>query len=67
LITLAIGVAHLHHSIAGSIEVLMGVFVGQGASVADFGRFFALSVLGNAVGGSVFVALLKHGHVRHSA
>ncbi|MFL5345207.1 MAG: formate/nitrite transporter family protein [Hyalangium sp.] len=67
LITLAIGLAHLHHSIAGSIEVLMGVFIGQGASVADFGRFFVLSVLGNAVGGSVFVALLKHGHVRHSS
>jgi formate/nitrite transporter FocA (FNT family) len=67
LITLAIGLAHLHHSIAGAIEVLMGVFAGQGASVADFGRFLLLAVLGNAVGGSIFVALLKHGHVRHSA
>lgn len=66
LITFAIGMAHLHHSVAGSIEVLMGVFIGQGASVADFARFFLLSVLGNAVGGSVFVALLKHGHVRPS-
>jgi len=67
LITLAIGLAHLHHSMAGSVEVLMGVFVGEGASLADFGRFFVLSVLGNALGGSVFVALLKQGHVRHSA
>jgi formate/nitrite transporter FocA (FNT family) len=67
LITLAIGLAHLHHSVAGSVEVLMGVFIGEGASLADFGRFFVLSVLGNAVGGSVFVALLKHEHVRHSA
>ncbi|RKH42942.1 formate/nitrite transporter family protein [Corallococcus sp. AB050B] len=67
LITLAIGLAHLHHSIAGAVEVLMGVFAGHGASVADFGRFLLLSVLGNAVGGSIFVALLKHGHVRHSA
>lgn len=67
IITLAIGLAHLHHSIAGSVEVLMGVFAGEGASLADFGRFFLWSVLGNAVGGSVFVALLKQGHVRHSA
>ena len=65
LITGALGLAHLHHSVAGTVEVLMGVFTGQGASLADFGRFFVLSVLGNAVGGSVFVALLKQGHVRH--
>lgn len=67
LITLAIGLAHLHHSIAGAVEVLMGVIVGEGATVLDFARFLLLSVLGNAVGGAIFVALLKQGHVRHSA
>lgn len=61
LITTAIGLAHLHHSVAGTVEVLMGVFIGQ-ASVADFLHFFTWAVLGNAVGGTVFVALVKFGH-----
>ncbi len=66
LTTYVIGLASLHHSIAGTTEVLMGVFVGQGAGVADFFRFLIWSVLGNAIGGSVFVAALKSGHVRQS-
>jgi len=57
--TFLIGLAHLHHSIAGSTEVLMSVFSGSGASVADYARFLLWSVLGNAVGGCLFVGLLK--------
>jgi formate/nitrite transporter FocA (FNT family) len=32
-------------------------------TLADFGRFLACATLGNAIGGSVFVALLNYGHV----
>lgn len=62
--TFIIGMAHLHHSIAGSVEVLMGLFVRGGPSFPDFLRFLLWSVLGNAVGGGVFVALLKYAHIR---
>ncbi len=66
LTTYMIGLASLHHSIAGTTEVLMGVFVGQGATWPDFLRFLIWSVLGNAIGGAVFVGALKYSHVRQS-
>jgi len=66
LTTLLIGLSGLHHSIGGTVEVLMGVFVGEGAVFPDYLRFLLWSVLGNAVGGTVFVAALKVAHVRQS-
>jgi formate/nitrite transporter FocA (FNT family) len=66
LTTFVIGIAGFHHSIAGTTEVLMAVFANAGPTLADFARFLLWSVLGNAVGGTVFVALLKFGHVRAS-
>jgi formate/nitrite transporter FocA (FNT family) len=66
LIAMIIGMATLHHSVAGTIEVLMGLFAGQGVSSYDFFRFLLWSVLGNIIGGSVFVGLLKFGHVNQS-
>jgi len=66
LTTFIIGMTGLHHSIAGTVEVLMGVFIGQGATIADYGRFIVLAVVGNAIGGTVFVAMLKTGHVKQS-
>jgi formate/nitrite transporter FocA (FNT family) len=67
LVTFSIGFAHLHHSIVGSTEVLAGVFSGQGATFLDFARFLALSTVGNALGGLVFVALIKYGHASRGA
>jgi formate-nitrite transporter family protein len=64
LVTFVIGLAHLHHSVAGSAEVLAGVFSGQGATAGDFLHFLSASTLGNAVGGIVFVAVIKYGHAR---
>lgn len=57
---------HLHHSIAGSVEVLMGVLVAE-VPLSDYLRFLALATLGNALGGSVFVAGLKYGHITKAA
>jgi formate/nitrite transporter FocA (FNT family) len=62
-IAATIGLAHLPHSIAGTVEVAAGVLVGETVTFVDFGRFLVFTTLGNAVGGSVFVALLKYGHV----
>ncbi len=65
MIAFVIGLSGLHHAIAGTIEVLMGVFAGQ-ATFAAYGQFLACAIAGNAIGGSCFVALLKFGHVQAS-
>ena len=62
LVTGTIGLAHFHHCIAGSVEVLAAVFAGQGTTLADFGHFLLFSTLGNVIGGVFFVALVKYGH-----
>jgi formate/nitrite transporter FocA (FNT family) len=67
LVMTAIGFSHLHHVIAGSAEVLAGLFAGQGITWADFGRFLLLATLGNTLGGSFFVALLKFGHATQTS
>ena len=61
IIAFVIGISNLPHSIAGSVEVLVGVFVG-GVNVSQFLVFLAASTLGNVLGGSVFVGLLKYGY-----
>lgn len=63
LVTALIGFIGLHHSIAGSVEVLMGVFAGSGPSWSDYAFFLIWATVGNAIGGVVFVALIKYGHV----
>jgi len=63
LIATAIGFAHLPHSIAGTVEVLAGLVVEPTITIGDFVRFLVAATFGNAVGGSVFVALLKYSHV----
>lgn len=62
LISGVIGFAHLPHVIAGSVEVLLGLFAADQITLADYGRFLLGSTVGNAVGGSVFVAIIKYGH-----
>lgn len=66
LTTMVIGLGKMHHSIAGTVEVLMAVFSGAGATWADFARFLLWAVVGNAIGGSIFVGLLKFGAVERS-
>lgn len=61
LIGSVIGVCRLHHVVVGSAEVLAGVFSGAIPAI-DYGRFLLWTTLGNAVGGSVFVALIKYGY-----
>lgn len=63
LVTTSIGLAHLPHSIAGNVEVLAGTLASPSITLAQYAGFLALATVGNAIGGSVFVALLKYGHV----
>lgn len=61
VVAAVIGLARLHHAILGSVTMLSGVFTGA-VTWLDYGYFMLWTTLGNAVGGVVFVALLKYGH-----
>jgi formate/nitrite transporter FocA (FNT family) len=65
LITFSIGLSHLHHAVAGSVEVLAGLFSGQGITWQDYGYFLLWSTLGNILGGVFFVAILKYTQAVH--
>jgi len=58
---MAIGMTHLHHGIAGSLQVLAGLFVDPGVAAAADGRFLLRATLGNVLGGVIF-ASLKYSH-----
>lgn len=60
LVATVIGLCGLHHVVVGSAEVLAGLFADQGVTAADYGRFLLWTTLGNAVGGSFFVAFIKY-------
>jgi len=62
LIASVIGYAHLHHVVVGSAEVLAGLFSGQGVTVGSFLHFLCWTTIGNALGGPLFVAVIKYSH-----
>ncbi len=66
IIASSIGLARLHHAVVGAVEVLAGVFAREQVTLADFGYFLLWTTLGNAIGGTVFVALLKYSHASRS-
>ncbi len=53
----------LVHCIAGSTEVMIGVFVGETSFGEFLGGFLVPATLGNAVGGLILVTLLNYGQV----
>lgn len=61
LCTFSIALLHFPHSIAGNVEVLMGVLVEGPVSWLDYARFILVALVGNAIGGVFFVAVLKYG------
>lgn len=64
VVTFLIGMGGLHHSIAGSVEMLTAYFLSDEFTFAQSSRFIGLAIFGNLIGGSVFVALLNYGHIR---
>tara|TARA_R110000737_G_scaffold352250_1_gene397449 strand:+ start:114 stop:1025 length:912 start_codon:yes stop_codon:yes gene_type:complete len=64
IVTFIIGVGGLHHSIAGSVELFVAFFTSNTLIFSEVALAILVILLGNAVGGSVFVALLNHGHIR---
>jgi len=63
IVTSVIGFGPFHHSILGTTEVLSAMFLGQGVTLGEYGRFILWTTSGNIVGGAVFVGLLNYGHI----
>ncbi|MCI5144533.1 MAG: hypothetical protein D3923_03180 [Candidatus Electrothrix sp. AR3] len=64
IVTFLIGIGGLHHSIAGSVEMLTALFIGDQFSLVQTLRFIGLAMSSNLIGGSFFVAILNYGHIR---
>lgn len=62
LVTFGIGIAGLHHSIVGTAEVLAGVFSSTSITLIDYLYFITWATIGNAIGGTFFVAIIKYSH-----
>ena len=60
LITGSIGFLGLHHSIVGNIEIFSALLYGNTVSLARYLLFLAMILVGNTVGGVVFVAVIKN-------
>ena len=60
LITGSIGFLGLHHSIVGNIEIFSALIYGNTVSLGRYLLFLVVILLGNTVGGVVFVAVLKN-------
>ena len=63
LCTAPIAALHFRHSIAGSVEAFYRAATGGAPWGEMVGSFVVPSVLGNAIGGVLLVALLNHGQV----
>jgi formate-nitrite transporter family protein len=63
LCTAPISALQFRHSIAGSVEAFYLAATGQASWGAVLGNFVVPSVLGNAIGGVLLVALLNYGQV----
>ncbi len=60
MITAVVGFAGFHHSIVGNIEVLAGLLFTDAISFGTYASFQTMALIGNAIGGVFFVALLRY-------
>ncbi len=61
MIATTLGFAHLHHSIAGAIEVMAALLLSEDIGGLDFGRFLLWATLGNIMGSIFFALLIRFG------
>jgi formate/nitrite transporter FocA (FNT family) len=66
IVTFLIGLGGLHHSIAGSAEMLTAYLLSDEFTIQQSLRFISVALLGNLTGGSLFVAALNYAHIRKS-
>ncbi len=64
IVTFLIGLGGLHHSIAGSVEMFVALFISDQFTLQQGLRFIGLAILGNLIGGSIFVAGFNYSHIR---
>jgi formate/nitrite transporter FocA (FNT family) len=64
--TFLIGLGGLHHSIVGTSELLVAGMTGAAIGLSEAFVTIGLAVLGNLVGGALFVAVLNYGHIRQT-
>ena len=64
IVTFLIGLGGFHHSIAGSVEMFTALFISDEYTFQQGIRFVGLAILGNLIGGSVFVAGFNYSHIR---
>ncbi len=64
VVTFIIGFGGLHHSVAGSAEIFNGLLHVKDPDYVQGILFILSNVLGNIVGGSVFVAALNYAHIK---
>jgi len=64
IVTFLIGLGGLHHSIAGSVEMFTALFISDEYTLYQGLRFIGMAVLGNLIGGSIFVAGFNYSHIR---
>ncbi len=64
VVTFIIGLGGLHHSIAGSAELFAGLMLSEDPHFYKSFKALFASILGNMLGGSVFVAVLNYAHIR---
>ncbi len=66
IVTFLIGLGGLHHSIAGAVEIFAAAIVSREIGILHVVRFIGVALLGNLIGGSVFVAVLNYAHIRET-
>lgn len=64
IVTFIIGIGGFHHSIAGSAEIFSGLLHVSNPEYFESIRFILAALIGNTIGGSVFVALLNYSHIK---
>ncbi|MFZ8933947.1 MAG: formate/nitrite transporter family protein [Bacteriovoracaceae bacterium] len=64
--TFIIGMGGLHHSIAGSAEIFAGLLHSVTPDYRGAASALLSAILGNLLGGSLFVGVLNYGHIKKS-
>jgi len=64
IVTFLIGLGGFHHSIAGSAEMFTAYFISDHFTWTQCMRFIGVALIGNLIGGSLFVAVLNYAHIR---
>jgi formate/nitrite transporter FocA (FNT family) len=66
IVTFLIGLGGLHHAIAGAAELFTASLISNEFPVGIVARSIGLALMGNLIGGSLFVAGLNYAHIRKS-